>query len=72
MMPPGAHMIEAEVIGIIFADDILRAVPKVAGSDLRDEDAQQAGPDIAGARPENPGRMARCPPPWARSLPRQL
>ena len=33
MMPPGAHMIDAEVIEIIYMGDILRAVLRVAGSD---------------------------------------
>ena len=32
MMPPGAHMIDAEVIEVIYMGDILRAVLKVAGS----------------------------------------
>jgi putative spermidine/putrescine transport system ATP-binding protein len=33
IMPPGAHMIDAEVVEIIYMGDILRAVLKVAGSD---------------------------------------
>ncbi|WP_091299139.1 ABC transporter ATP-binding protein [Gemmobacter aquatilis] len=33
MMPPGAHMIGAEVIEVIYMGDILRARLKVAGSD---------------------------------------
>ena len=33
MMPPGAHMIAAEVIEVIYMGDILRARLKVAGSD---------------------------------------
>jgi putative spermidine/putrescine transport system ATP-binding protein len=33
MMPPGAHMIDAEVLEIIYMGDILRAVLRVAGSD---------------------------------------
>ena len=32
MMPPGAHMISAEVLEVIYMGDILRAVLKVAGS----------------------------------------
>ncbi len=33
MMPPGAHMIDAEVVETIYMGDILRAVLRVAGSD---------------------------------------
>jgi len=33
MMPPGAHMIDAEVLEVIYMGDILRAVLRVAGSD---------------------------------------
>jgi putative spermidine/putrescine transport system ATP-binding protein len=33
MMPPGAHMIGAEVLEVIYMGDILRAVLRVAGSD---------------------------------------
>ena len=33
IMPPGAHMIDAEVVEIIYMGDILRVVLKVAGSD---------------------------------------
>jgi len=33
IMPPGAHMIGAEVVEIIYMGDILRVVLKVAGSD---------------------------------------
>ena len=33
IMPPGAHMIDAEVLEIIYMGDILRAVLRVAGSD---------------------------------------
>ena len=33
MMPPGAHMIDAEVSEVIYMGDILRAVLRVAGSD---------------------------------------
>jgi putative spermidine/putrescine transport system ATP-binding protein len=33
MMPPGAHMIDAEVLEIIYMGDILRVVLRVAGSD---------------------------------------
>ncbi len=33
MMPPGAHMLDAEVVEIIYMGDILRTVLKVAGSD---------------------------------------
>jgi putative spermidine/putrescine transport system ATP-binding protein len=32
-MPPGAHMIDAEVIEVIYMGDILRARLRVAGSD---------------------------------------
>ena len=33
MMPPGAHMIDAEVLDVIYMGDILRAVLRVAGND---------------------------------------
>jgi putative spermidine/putrescine transport system ATP-binding protein len=32
-MPPGAHMIGADVLEVIYMGDILRAVLRVAGSD---------------------------------------
>lgn len=33
MMPPGAHMIDADVLEVIYMGDILRAVLRVAGND---------------------------------------
>jgi len=33
MMPAGAHMIDAEVLDVIYMGDILRAILRVAGND---------------------------------------